>query len=472
MTDNHEGAAEGASWPPVVPPDAKAAAPAFDEAPPDKLAFLRIAILMSLTVGINTLAGTFSGEKINYLMKDELNLTAAGMAVVGIITGLGDYMRPFIGSLSDIVPIFGYHRRSYYAIGSLVSALGYACLGLEHTPKYAPFLVILTFMGAGGTMLMIMADAVMVKVGNRTGTVGVLQSIQQFVPSGLAVLGLAHMSGYVTTHWSDRQCFLTAAVTSLFTFPLFLLIDERRVIAERQQHETAAEHEERNRQKLAERQHTLTNLKTAAKSIELWAIVGFVFYLIFTPSVNNAQFMYQVNYLHFTKQQIGNLGSPGASGTMVGIILFGIASRFIPVRPIVWGAWLLDCLTYVILYGIHDYASAWMVTFISGVLGIIYTLCLFTLAARACPPGIEGTVYGLVISAISLSGALGEWVGDNIFDKLGGTQNLTIVHAWHESLIIGLLVTIPAVIFIPFLPKWTRSNELLKSPTVHEPKPA
>ena len=426
------------------------------------LAFARIAVLMGLTVGINAFAGTFSGEQLGYLMKDVLKLSADAMATVAIITNIPDYIRPFIGSLADIVPIWGYHRRSYYLIGTLISAAGSFALAFLGTYHYYPVLVILTISGIGGTMVMITADAVMVKVGNVTGSVGTLQSIQQFVPQALTVAFLARMSGYVTQHWSYHVCFLAAAIASLFCVPLYLLIDEKKVVANRQANESHEEHEKRSQQKAAERRHTLDTLKSAAKSTELWAIVGFVFYLIFTPSVNLAQFIYQTNYLHFTKQQIGNLGQPGAAGTMLGIILFAFASRYVPVRSVVWGAWALDCLSYVLNYGIHDYASSFALTFVSGVIGIVYTLCLFTLAARACPPGIEGTVYGLVMSTIGLAGNLGEKVGDTIFDRLGGMNNATTLHAWHEALIIGFVVTLPAAILIPFLPKWTKSNERLK----------
>ena len=451
------------SWPPV-PDSAQEPEAAFkpEESAPSRGAFLRIAILIALTVGFSTIAGTFSGEKLNYLQKDVLKLSAGGMATMGIVMGLGDYLRPFIGSLADVFPLFGYHRRSYYVIGSVISAASCFALALLTSYHYYTVLLILTVMGAGGTMVMIISDAVMVKIGNKTGTVGTLQSVQQFVPTALSIGGLAWLSGYVTTHWSYHKCFLVTALISLISLPLFLLIDEKKVIGGQQANESVEEHELRQKQKTEERHHTLMTLKAAVKSTELWAIVGFVFYLIFTPSINNAQFIYQTNFLHFTPQEIGNLASPGSSGTILGILVFGVASRYIPVRSVVWGAWILDCLTYVILYGIRDYASAYAITFIGGAIGIIYTLCLFTLAARACPPGIEGTVYGLVISSISLAGALGEKIGDSIFDALGGMNNLTTLHAWHESLIIGLVVTLPAVIFIPFLPKWTKSNERLK----------
>ena len=75
------------------------------------------------------------------------------------------------------------------------------------------------------------------------------------------------------------------------------------------------------------------------------------------------------------------------------------------------GAWAIDCSGYLLNFGLHDALSAKVLTFVGAFFGIIYTLSLFTLAARACPPHVEGTIYGLFISAVGLAGTLGEKVG-------------------------------------------------------------
>ena len=85
-------------------------------------------------------------------------------------------------------------------------------------------------------------------------------------------------------------------------------------------------------------------------------------------------------------------------------------------------------------------------------------LCLLTVAARATPKAVEGAIYGLLMATIGLAGALGEKIGASLYDFFGPSHHYTTTHGWHWLLGIGLAFTLGAVIFIPFLPAWARSN--------------
>ena len=431
-------------------------------APPDeRRAFVRLILLMAATMVVGTLVGTFSGEKLLFLYKEQLHLSAGGLATLAILVAIPSYLRPFIGAGSDLFPLLGYHRRSYYALAALTTALGYFCLSLVSHYTYLTTLLLVMIAFAGSVTLMIIADAIMVAVGNRTGTVGRVQAVQQFTPFLLALLFAAHLGGYVTQHWSYARCFGTAALVSLLTLPLMFLIDEKRVSAGQHAQETPAEHAERLEVKRAERAQTVTALRSAARSPGLWTVVAYVFYLIFTPGTNMAKLYYSVDTLHFSKQFIGDLGQFNAAGVLLGILSFAAVSRKLPVMAVTWGAWALDCSLYLINFGLHDPLSAKVVAFVGAFAGIIYGLSLYTLAARACPPHIEGTVYGLVLSSIALAGALGEKVGSTLYDYYGPQSGHDAAYAWHAINVWGLALTVPAALLILLLPAWTKSRRPL-----------
>ena len=436
-------------------------------APPDeRRAFVRLILLMAATMVVGTLVGTFSGEKLLFLYKEQLHLSAGGLATLAILVAIPNYLRPFIGAGSDLFPLLGYHRRSYYAIAALTAALGYFCLSLVSHYTYLATLLLVMIAFAGSVTLMIMADAIMVAVGNRTGTVGRVQAVQQFTPFLLTLLFAARLGGYVTQNWSYAHCFRTAALLSLLALPLTFLIDEKRGSAGQHAQETPAEHAERLEAKRAERARTTEALRRAARSPGLWAVVAYVFYLIFTPGTNTAQLYYVVDSLHFSKQFIGNLGQFSAAGVLIGILFFGVVSRKLPVVAVTLGAWMFDCSAYLINFGLHDHFSAKVVAFVGGFSGILYALCLYTLAARACPPHIEGTVYGLVLSSIALAGALGEKVGGTLYDFYGGPHSgHSAAYAWHAMNAWGLALTVPAGLLILMLPAWTKSRRPLSEKT-------
>ncbi len=439
----------------AAPPDARP-----DFLRPD---FLRVALLMAATMAVATLVGTFSGEKLLFLYKEQLGLSAGGLATFAILVAIPNYLRPFIGAGSDLFPLLGYHRRSYYALAALTASAGYFCLSLIPHYTYLTTLLLVMLAVAGGVTVMIMADAIMVTVGNRTGTVGRLQSVQMFTPYLLTLLFAAHLGGYVTQHWSYAHCFRTAALMSLIFLPLTLLIDEKRVSRRPHERESPAEHAERLEAKRAERAQTTDALRQAARSPGLWVVVAYVFYLIFTPGTNTAQLYYEVDRLHFSKQFIGNLVQFLSAGVLLGILFFGVVSRKLPIIAVTLGAWLCDCSLYLINFGLHDHFSAKIVAFVGGFFGIMYSLCLYTLAARACPPHIEGTIYGLVLSSIALAGALGEKVGGTLYDFYGPHSGHSAVYAWHAMNGWGLALTIPAGLLILLLPAWTKSRQPLSA---------
>ena len=434
---------------------------ATDAPPGQRQAFLRLILLMAATMVVGTLVGTFSAEKLLFLYKEQLHLSAGGLATLAILVAVPNYLRPFIGGGSDLFPLLGYHRRSYYALAALTAAVGYFGLSLTSHYTYLSTVLLVMVAVAGGVTLIVMADAIMVSIGNKTGTVGRVQAVQQFTPFLLALLFAARLGGYVTQNWSYAHCFRTAALLSLLFLPLTFLIDEKRVIARQHERESPDEHLERLEAKRAERARTTEALRKAARSPGLWAIVAYVFYLIFTPGTNTAQLYYVVDSLHFSKQFIGNLGQFSAAGVLVGILFFGVVSRKLPVVAVTLGAWLCDCSLYLINFGLHDHFSAKVVAFVGGFSGILYALCLYTLAARACPPHIEGTIYGLVLSSIALAGALGEKVGGTLYDFYGPHSGHSATYAWHAMNGWGLALTVPAGLLILLLPAWTKSREPL-----------
>jgi hypothetical protein len=149
---------------------------------------------------------------------------------------------------------------------------------------------------------------------------------------------------------------------------------------------------------------------------------------------------------------------------MLGMGLFAFGSRRLPVAALVWGAWLMDCALYPSMWLMRGPVSAEWLSVVGATAGLIYGLCLNTLAARACPPGIEGAVYGLVMAAIALGGGVtnqfGSWLYD-FFGPVNQAHHYSATHGWDWSIYIGFGFTLMAGLFLPFLPAWARSREPL-----------
>ena len=428
----------------------------------------RVAALIAFSVILVVFIETFSLEKMSFLYKNVLHLNASDMGTLGIFLGIPAYLRPFMGAGSDIFPILGFHRRSYYALAFALLGISFLGLSLVHSYNLWSVAALALVVATGSNLLFVIMDAVMVTVGNATGTVSRLQTVQQFLQPVLG-FSLAHLRGWVTQHWSYQMCFSAAAGVAFLGIPLALLIKERRQVKTREVNETPEQHEARMAAKREDRARASAALAKAIRSPGLWAMAAFIFYLIITPGTGYALFYYEVDSLHFSKQFIGDLGMPRAAGAIAGIALFAFASPKMPVKVAIWAAYLMDCMLYVIHFFIYSQHSAMVALFCAGVVGSIYILSLLTVAARATPKAVEGAIYGLLMASIGLAGALGEKIGSSLYEYFGPSHHYTTGHGWHWLLGIGLAFTLAAAIFIPFLPAWTRSNvplgELRGEPT-------
>ncbi len=408
-----------------------------------------------------SICGAFLGALLQLsqikMFKQQMGLNVSTLATMALITGIPAYVQPFLGAGIDLYPLFGYRRRSYLLLGDIIVCFGYLLIALMKQYTYTPFIMVLLIMGAGGMLSTVAVNATQVRIGNGTGTFGAMLSISQLIPLILGFAYTQHYAGVIAHSWSYHHCVIATLIFRLLLLPTVWMLPDKKVRAASHLPEEKQKHLEERKIQHAK---TAAALKKAAKTPGLWAITAFVFYLIITPGSNNAIYYFQRDVLHLSSIQIGNLGMWSMAGTLIGLGLYTFISYFLSVRVLVWGAFLMDCLSYPILYGMHNYSSAAVITFMYAMSGILYGLFLNTLAARATPPGIEGAVYGVIMAAIALAGNLSEKFGAQLYQYFSTGHSLP--YAWHHMLLIGFLFTIVAFIFIPFLPAWCRSSEPLR----------
>ena len=438
-----------------------------ESAPPisHKADLVRVVILAVLAATLGAFLTAFTVEKLLFLYKEQLHLSPGGVGTLGIIVGIPSYLQPFMGAFSDLNPLAGYHRRSYFVLGAVVAAAGYLCLALQPHYSFGAAVALILVAFAGSILVTVILNAVLVTVGNATGTFGRLQTLLYLVSYGWVLVYTGYLRGHVTQLWSYRHAFEAAAAVSLaMTLLVFLIPETRR--AGPGPSLTPEALAARSAARLAERQQTAAILRKAAASPGLWVLVVFIFYLIVTPGTNTAQVYYENDALHLSKQFIGNLSRWTSAGVLAGLFLYGVLSSRLSARTLVFGAWLMDCSAYLLLLNIHNAPSAEWVSLFVAASGTIYGLCLYTLAGRACPVGAEGAIYGLVLSAIALGGTLGDKLGGTLYDDFGPKNLLhhySVAHGWTSMLWFGFGFTIIAAGFIPFLPAWARSGERLNA---------
>ena len=145
--------------------------------------------------------------------------------------------------------------------------------------------------------------------------------------------------------------------------------------------------------------------------------------------------------LKFNQQFIGNLASLSSLGYIVGALLYAPLSRRVPLKTIiVWviGLSAVATLGYL-LY--RDRTSAIIIDGTFGVLSMITQLAFLDLAAKACPPHVEGTFFALLMSVFNGGTQLSMNVGGRLYDSYGFTP----------LVFISAVVTALAWVLVPFV---------------------
>jgi MFS family permease len=353
--------------------------------------------------GVTDLTSGLANQPVQYLLKEEMRLTAGQSGFFFAVIGLGWTLKPLYGLVSDLFPFAGYRRTSYLLLMSTLGAASWFALSLL-PPQYTSVLVLLTLCAATLAFCDVMIDALMVETGRPLELTGRFQSVQWASISlafALAQLG----GGYLSASASSHSVFLLCAL-----FPLVTLVATRTLVDEPRSTFTA--------QSLRD---TQASLWRAAQSRPVWIVAGFLFFWNFSPSLGTPLLYYETDVLGFSKVFIGALGALSNAAGILGALVFFAYGQRVRFATLLRLAVALGVLSTLGFLGMVGTASAVVVFFAFGLLSQITHLAVLDLAARSCPVRAEGAVFALLMSCLNIgrtgSTALGGW----LYDYLGLT---------------------------------------------------
>jgi MFS family permease len=227
----------------------------------------------------------------------------------------------------------------------------------------------------------VLTDALMVENGKRVGLTGAFQSVQWGALSAASIL-VGMGGGYLAERRAFGAAFALVACSAAVSFLMALLVV--RDAPARPSLEAFGE--------------TWCAVREALGRRDLWAVAGFTFFFMFSPSFGPAFFYYETDVLGFSQTFIGVLASLGAAASM-------------------------GMLAYLVYRGP---VSGILITVVFGAIGMATQLAFLDLAAKACPPRAEATFFALLMSVHNLGMRSAEWTGANLYGWLGYTPLVLI----------------------------------------------
>ncbi|MCT7978240.1 folate/biopterin family MFS transporter [Laspinema olomoucense] len=425
----------------------------FGNEPTPELVAILVVYFVQGILGLARLA-------VSFFLKDELGLGPAEVSALMGIAALPWIVKPLFGFMSDGLPILGYRRRPYLILSGILGAVAWIGMAtIVNSGWQATAFMLLSSLSVAVSDVIV--DSLVVERA-RNESLSNAGSLQSLCWGSSAIGGLitAYLSGSLLEHFSTQTVFLMTATFPPIVCAVAWLIAEERV------GEDAIG--------LAQVKEQGIQLKGAIAQKAIWLPTAFLFIWQATPSSDSAFFYFTTNELGFQPEFLGKVRLVTSLASLIGIWLFQRFFKTIPFRTIFRWSTLLSAvlgMTTLLLVthtnraiGIDDHWFSIGDSLILTVMGQIAYMPVLVLAARLCPPGVEATLFALLMSVTNLAGLLSYEEGALLMHLLGVTET-NFDQLWLLVVITNLTTLLP-LMFIKWLPDSDGGNN--SSPSSQE----
>lgn len=369
---------------------------------------------------------------LSFLLKEIVHLTPSQSAYFQAVTSVAWVIKPLWGYISDTCPLGGSKRKSYLLLSSLIAAAAWFSLGISGTFTVGWLLFWVTMAYMAYAFQDVVADGLMVEVGQPSQMTGRFQSIQ-WSAVYLAMIITSLAGGYVSDlarggRWTYQGIFMLSAV-----FPLLTLWITLRTVHEEKKEKTPGKK---------------GIFKLAFQNKPVWLLSAFLFLWTFSPSFGAPFFYYCVDTLKFTGTFLGQLQALGAFAAFLTSLA---ASRWmdkIPMRK----TFVVTVFAGVMIILFHMiYFVPWFIqrpevlrwiTIVTripfAIFDTVVFLMLANLAAKGAPQEAGGSVFALFMSFYNL-GQIGSSILGGMLYPVVGLQNLMILSALFSFIALFVL---------------------------------
>lgn len=403
---------------------------------------------------------------VSFFLKDDLGLSPAEVASMVGITMLPWTVKPLYGLISDGFPVFGYRRRPYLLLSSVLGIFAWVSMALwVATPFWAIAMI------AVGSLSLAFSDAIidaLIVQRARLETDGDAGSLQSFswMASSVGAIASAYLSGYFLEHFGARFVFeVTAILPFLVGIAAFAIADPRMSTLYTAAPNVSTNNLEpatlsRNSQRWMSLKFNLLQLRQALTNKAIWLPAAFLFLWQATPSADTAFFYFTTNELKFNPEFLGTIRFFASWAGLLGVWLFQRFFKAVPTRKIFFWTTIISTLlgltslllvTHINrLLGIDDRWFSLGDSLILTVAGRIAFMPVLVLAARICPEGIEATLFAVLMSVINISALCSFQLGAGLTHLLGVTES-NFNNLWLLVLIanISSLLPLPLLSWLP-----------------------
>ncbi|CAI5745991.1 unnamed protein product [Peronospora destructor] len=346
----------------------------------------------------------------SYYLNETLALVPAQSESLRATAAIPWIIKPLYGMLSDSVPIWGTRRKSYLLIFSAISAAAYFALsfpGLITTYESALVALVIASLGIAFCDVVIDGKVVEAARSEREDMAGNLQTLSWISLSVGSVLG-SMVLGYALDTFGPRGVFFVTAAGPLCVVLVSIKIVEEKYVPQ------------------GELGFFRTVQCRALASVVMdpicWRPVLWIFLSnALPPSVGEAMFSFKTAELGFSKSFLGFISIVGSFTLLGTTAVYNAYFRDMPFRRMFFRIQLASaCVSLIefvlvsrlnLSFGISDRFFIFGDEILSDVVARLKHMPSLVLCAKICPPGIEGTMFALLMSIYNFSWSVASFGG-------------------------------------------------------------
>lgn len=379
--------------------------------------------------------GQYSGlinQPLTFYLKDVLHMNASQITNYLAVLTIPWAIKPIYGLISDCLPIFGYRRRIYLLLLSLVAAGGFLFLAGASSTQAIIHALLLTAVGTAFSDVLV--DAIMVERGQETGLVRQFQG-QQWLWFNIAGIVTSLLGGALCQYLPPTSALHTAALIAMLA-PLAVITTSWLIVKE-----------ERSPASIQQLKSTVNGLKLALRSPVLWVAIAFTIVWKLHPGFGMPLYFHLTNQLHFDQAFIGQLNAYHSGGHVLGALIFShyLADRLSTVNLIklAVGLSVVATLSYLLLNSPLIAITLYMLT---GAVAQIASLAMYSMAAEACPKQAEAFTFAMLMSLANLAGQGSQIIGSQLYVDVFHNQLAPVIF-------ISAVCAASCFIFVPIIRK-------------------
>ena len=365
---------------------------------------------------------SFSNLAITFYFKDELHLTPSQSALIQSILSFPYILKPLFGFISDVFPFFGYKRKSYLILNSIIIFLSWMAMAFLNLSLYLT-IVILLIKAICKTFLNACSSAVLVEISKNTKHEKEEKKLETFNTSiiyiNLGTILSSTTRGIALEYFPNHVIFFISGVLSYLDIAAGIMYQENKIKFKQSGDINNKNIRTYNIEFNYSTKGSCNKLLDIIKRREIVLLSIYMLVMTLVPSYYESSFYYLTDKKNFTRRNFGHL-------TIILMVLFltnsvinkNYLNKYSKKKVIIYMT--LVSFSFSSLYYIYitlDLSSK-IIVFIGVSLYISFKSLsikpLFNLAFLACPKKYEGTIMGLFYAlrdfGDTCSSLMGSWL--------------------------------------------------------------